>query len=298
MVDVVSVVMAVISLLGVIIAASITALVPMYMEKTKQVSEDKVVAKYRDPLLLSSKELEGRIFKIVDTNLLNYSNGRQRDFIIIYTAFLVGQYLSWTYILRWEVQFLRLSSDESNQKLTCLLDRIQNTLSTCRYEAQDPDEAQFLLWRGQQMAIGEIMTIYQDDQRVCMGYADFTEKFKDNDPTFRHWFTPITDSIEELLEPWSRGICPAAPRLRRLQHLLIDLMDHLDPDRLSSLENKIKRVKPAPNCDCTTCKAASEAAKAKPVLFGNYKTKDRGRNAERAPLLPTKGEPSRLILYR
>jgi hypothetical protein len=46
---------------------------------------------------------------------------------VIYTAFLVGQYLAWTHILRLEAQFACFATEESNRtkRLVSVLARIQ-----------------------------------------------------------------------------------------------------------------------------------------------------------------------------
>lgn len=260
MVDVVSIVIAVVSLVGAILSAGITAFVTFYNEKTKRESDArKLVAKYRDPLLLASKELQSRLFNIAENDMIPYYYESRRGFVVDYTAFLIGQYLAWAYILRRQIQFLRFSTNENdNRKLIHLLDSIQETFSTDRFE-ENPDEALFSLWRGQQMAIGELMTIRQDDQLVCMGYAEFTEKFHAEDVKFGNWFAPVTESIAALAAAWSQdNVSRAAPRLRRLQHLLMDLMEILSSQELGSNQQgvKLRRANPAPYCYCTKCKSS------------------------------------------
>jgi hypothetical protein len=265
MVDVVSLVIAVISLAGTIVSAGIAASVTLYTERWKRRSEaEKVIAKYRDPLLLASKDLQSRIYNIINNYLLYAYQGPRKDHVTIYTAFLVGQYLCWTYILRRQVQFLRFSTDESNnQRLNHVLNDIEEMLSTSRFEEAsdgiheqpviDTDEALFSLWRSQQIAIGEVMTVRKDNELVCMGYAEFFEKFK-TETTFKKWFEPITTDIDELAGPWLHGTRRPAPRLRRVQHLLMDLIDILDPHQLSYRADEYERAKPkALRCICTEC---------------------------------------------
>ena len=109
MVDIIAIVIAVISLIGSIISAGITALVTLHSDRAKQLSEsEKLVAKYRDPLLLASMDLQSRLYNILEQDFLfYYDDASRRDFVTLYTAFLVGQYFSWTYVLRRQVQFLR-----------------------------------------------------------------------------------------------------------------------------------------------------------------------------------------------
>jgi hypothetical protein len=252
MVDVVSIVIAVISLVGSAISAGITALVTLHSDRAKRLSEsEKLVSKYRDPLLLASTELQSRLYNILENDFLAFYEDRSlRDLVTLYTAFLVGQYFSWTYILRRKVQFLRFSTDKDTLKLSSTLVAIQQSFGTDSY---GQEERLFTLWRGQQMAIGEIMTVMEDGELFCMGYSTFTEKFKSDNVCFREWFHPITEGIPGLLEARSQQGYLPANRLRRLQHLIIDLINILDPPRSEKGTMKRTKVRPAPSCECLSC---------------------------------------------
>jgi hypothetical protein len=186
MVDVASIVLAVVSLVGAIGAAAITGWFTFYSDYRKRLSEsEKLVVKYRDPLLLAASDLQSRLFNIVDKGILNYFDAphqRQRDILTIYTCFLVGQYFAWTNILRRQAQFLCFSTDKQNKQLADTLATISYIFAT---DGEYGPEQPFLLWRGQQMAIGELMTIKEDNgegnELVCLGYAAFTKKLEDEE---------------------------------------------------------------------------------------------------------------------
>lgn len=284
-----SLVIAVISLLGVIASAIIGAVVTWIIERAKRDSDArKLLSKYQDPLLLAAKDLQSRLHNLLEGRVLeNYKAPKEpeeeeeeqrvqrvRDFQAVralvakYTLFLIGQYFSWTYILRRQAQFLRFSTDQSsNAKLIRLLDDIQWVFSDSQHEEYDKDEKLFSLWRGQQMAIGEIMTITsedQDKQQVCMGYAEFSKRFQDEyeASNFKDWFAPILKDIDALGNEWVSSDGKhrqPAPRLHRLQHLLIDLMNLLDRQGLSSQSHKLQRVKAARFCICGPCKRAGNS---------------------------------------
>jgi hypothetical protein len=63
-----------------------------------------------------------------------------------------------------------LSTDEADTKLTTALAGITFEFSTDIY---DEYGAPFMLWRGDQMAIGEAMTIKDGDEMFPIGYAAF-----------------------------------------------------------------------------------------------------------------------------
>jgi len=110
-----------------------------------------------------------------------------------------------------------------------------------------------MLWRGQQMAIGELMTLSQEGgQLYCIGFAAFALKYH-TDPEFKKWFQPIDSGITLLVEASANGNSVANYRLRRLQHLLVDLVLLLDEDRLASGQNKQLKVDAAHSCRCDNC---------------------------------------------
>jgi hypothetical protein len=252
MVDVVSIVIAVISLVASAVSAGITGMVTLYSDRAKRLSEaEKLVSKYRDPLLLASIELQSRLYNILERDFLAFhEDDSLRDLVTLYTAFLVGQYFSWTYILRRKVQFLRFSTDKDTLKLSRTLEAIQQAFGTDYY---GQGESLFTLWRGQQMAIGEIMTVTEGGELFCMGYSAFNTKFKSEEVGFQEWFHPITDGIDGLVEARSQQGHLPANRLRRLQHLIIDLINILDPPRSGKGTTKRTKVRAAPSCDCLKC---------------------------------------------
>ena len=111
MTDNATIIVAVISLTGTLLVVIITVWSNFYSDKRKRLSEtEKLVKKYHDPLLFAAQDLQSRLYNITAYNnhLLGwmYSDERRKENLSRYTCFLVGQYLSWTYILRRQTQFL------------------------------------------------------------------------------------------------------------------------------------------------------------------------------------------------
>ena len=122
------------------------------------------------------------------------------------------------------------------------------------------------------MAIGELMSVSKPDadgkmELFCMGFAEFTRKWKvgdsvsdeskvlnSEDEAFRGWFGNIERGIYEVARQRRDGNSTGLNRVRRLQHLLLELVDVLDPDGARARESK--PVSAAPHCDCTRCQAA------------------------------------------
>jgi hypothetical protein len=74
-----------------------------YVDRAKKRSEANDVKnyKYRDPLTLAAYDLQSRLWGFIQGNIARYVEDEdKKDVVYIHTAFLFGQYLCWTYILR------------------------------------------------------------------------------------------------------------------------------------------------------------------------------------------------------
>lgn len=248
MADVVSIVIAVLSLVGSVAAIGLTAWMSLLVDRVKQRSEAKHLTsnKFRDPLTLASFELQSRLWGIVQINLLSYSEDEdKKDLVYTYTTFLVGQYLSWTWILRRQAMFLGFISNKAYIKLNQIIDRI-----TYEFAQDRVNEDAFMLWRGQQVAIGELMTVREENGELyCIGYAGFSEKYH-KDPEFKKWFKPVETGIGLLVDARAEGNNLANNRLRRIQHLLVDLTILLYPHQVDGRQLKVEA---ANDCRCNKC---------------------------------------------
>ena len=181
MVDVASIIVAVIAGVLALVSTGLQTFYIWFSDERKRLTEaEKLVARYRDPILLASQDLQARLYNIVDLHpsVTVFLGTDDEDDLLLYTAFLVGQYLSWTHILRIQAQFLRFSTDKQNMDLTKVLTGISQGFSTSEYN-RDGLSGPFMLYRSIQMAIGERMTVKEKDgsEPFCMGYADFHQEF-------------------------------------------------------------------------------------------------------------------------
>ncbi|APA15759.1 hypothetical protein sscle_15g105290 [Sclerotinia sclerotiorum 1980 UF-70] len=253
MVDV-SIIIAVVSLIGSLAAAGFTGWISYYLDQAKQRKATRtLIHKYRDPLTLAAYDLQSRIYGLVNSLLEYYHDEEKKENIYVYTAFLIGQYLSWTYVLRRQAQFMQFSTEQKNQQLNKILFTVTEyfSLDIC-------GEAPFMLWRGQQMAIGEIMTKEEEGQLYCIGFAAFSKRYHDEDE-FKKWFLPIERGVDLLVKARKDGNLTATNRLRRLQHLMIDLVDLLEFHRATSGPVKQMKVPAAPGCKCENCPGSARA---------------------------------------
>jgi hypothetical protein len=290
MVDIASITVSVISLTTSLAVAIASGVLTIYSDERKDRQErERLLRKYHDPLLLAAQDLQARLYNLTENALITFLHGSQdhQDCLVIYTAFLFGQYLSWTYVLRQQAQFACFATEERGRTktLVVLLGRIQQCLNSDRWgEAEYP----FLLWKGHQLAIGELMTVPStlaapdSAGGVCMGFAEFTRKWKAHEAVedaeraaqrvsgdavaeedaavlhndFRAWFADIEQGIYELDRQRQRGESTGLNRIRRLQHLLLELIEVLDPAGGRVGAHESKRVGAAPSCACSPCRDA------------------------------------------
>jgi hypothetical protein len=144
-----------------------------------------------------------------------------------------------------------------------------------------------MLWKGQQLAIGELMVVSKTvadgkSELFCMGFAEFTRKWKaggrsestthseaekdhllqgsgDENEVFRGWFGYIERGIYEVDRQQQHGHSTGLNRIRRLQHMLLELVEFLDPEGVRVRDTK--GVTAAPDCACTCCQSALPKAR-------------------------------------
>jgi hypothetical protein len=191
-----------------------------------------VLAKYREPLLGAAYELQGRLWNILDLDFLAkyYLAGddAQKTYAVENTLYVIAQYFGWSEILRREIQFLSFSDSARTRAVNACQREIVSL-----FQDDDADLGRpFLVWRGEQRAIGELMIDAEADQVHCLGYAAFMAR---RDPAFRSWFARLEANIDEL----SRG---TNPRLLALQRALVDLIRELDPQGLRYSDEVLRRA--------------------------------------------------------
>ena len=193
-------------------------------QATRSADLERIMLRFRHPLLHAATDLQGRLWNIVRGRLLQvYGRGsdEQRRYTIESTLFVFAEYLGWVEALRREVQFLDIGGDASNRQLQDLLESISSALST------DGFEPEFMIFRTHQRAIGEVMLVPRAGGGLeCIGFATFSDQLAD--PIFARWFTKLREDIATLT---ARPQVDSS-RIERVQSALVDLMDTLDPSSL------------------------------------------------------------------
>jgi hypothetical protein len=140
------------------------------------------------------------------------------------TLFRFAQYLGWTEIIYGYSDRLRFESDEATKSVTKTLGDIGWILAADEFDRTDEGDfttSQFMLWRDEQRAIGELMR-HDGDEPRCIGFNSFVESY---DQRFSKWFSTFASQLEMESAPKSN-------RLAELHRVMARLVQELDVDRL------------------------------------------------------------------
>ena len=178
---------------------------------------------YLEPLIRSAADLQSRIYNILEGNFIEryYHNGnvRNKNYVINNTVFLVAQFFAWTEAARIDVQFLNLENDLRTRELSELQSKIYSLMQT------DTLGTSFVFFAGEQRALGEQMLTKIEKGYNCIGYGEFLKK-----DAFCNEF--LFDELKGEVMKMTGNINDYRPRLLKLQHALIDLLDYLDPKQV------------------------------------------------------------------
>lgn len=182
---------------------------------------EEVLTRYREPLAAAAYDLQSRLYNILVLEFfqLHGGAGPLAEEALRTTLFRLAQYFGWTEILRRDIQFLSFPTAEHTQRVTRLQSQVAREFLT-----HDHGEA-LMIWSDQQRAIGERMIVEEHGKVLCMGYAAFGDTC---DATFAPWLERLRNEI---------GQEPARTRLRGVQHLLCELVETLDHERVRYTEN-------------------------------------------------------------
>ncbi len=193
------------------------------MQESDRKSEaDRLVRRYRDPLVFAADQLLARIRNIAETHFLE-AYGKS-EYALASTTFAIAELLCWMEIVRQDQQFLDLGAEEETVRLNTALRTIAWTFSTDSIvDPNDGSPAPFMLWRQEQRAIGEQLIDRSSGAARCIGYASFVEKM--TDLRQRTWFAKLFHDAEEIVHDPKNVL----PRFQALQRSTKELIDVLDP---------------------------------------------------------------------
>jgi hypothetical protein len=203
-------------------------------EKSKEAaSRQREISDLSEPLARSAYDLQSRLYNILKQGLVEVyfvrGNDREKSYVINNTAFLVGQYLCWTELVRREIQFIDLGESGKTRELLHLQDTIYGFWGT------DRESPVFRIFAGEQRAIGEALIQMGARRPECMGYGKFLG-------SFHNGVNPLIDALRADVMSLDKGLNQATERLTNLQHALIDLLKMLDPEYVRFPEDRRSKV--------------------------------------------------------
>lgn len=197
-------------------------------ELDKSEAAEEIASRYRDPLLRSIIDLQGRIYSIVELDFMQRHLGSgeadQVNYAKSSTLFRLAEYFGWLEILRAGVQFLDLGDQARSRELTALSHQVGLAFANTQ---EFPDSA-FRLFRDEQRAVGElVIEAVPGDPRGhhCIGYTRFVQRLED-EPAFSRWFARLADEIDLMVSPPPGYL----NRLAAIHNTFGALLEFLDPD--------------------------------------------------------------------
>jgi hypothetical protein len=182
----------------------------------RKLNAEDILARYREPLAAAAFDLQSRCYNILALNFFQtFDTGHERFHAAqTSTLFRFAQYFGWTEILRRNIQFLNFPEAEDTRRVAALQSAVAHRLASSK--GGEP----LMIWTDEQRAIGERMIVEEHGEVICMGYARFGDEFDQH-------FKPLCRRVlSELSDPAS------TTRLREVQHLLCDLVETLDTQRV------------------------------------------------------------------
>ena len=204
--------------------------------QSKTEKTEEIISRYREPLLLAANSLQSRFHNAVGGDylhkFLHCGDPEQERYARDFTVYAIAEYLCWVEIIRRDLRFLDLGSEERSREFNRHLEGV----SWVFLDIHEHLQPQFRLFRGQQRAIGELMMVTTSSGNTdCMTYPAFVSKL-DNDPEFAKWFKRLRQDVDMFLtHDWQGNI-----RQVHVQWALIDLIDFLDPNRIRLTQSRAK----------------------------------------------------------
>jgi hypothetical protein len=162
-----SIIVAIIALVASVVSAAIAYYGQTHTLRIQARREARAtLQRYREPLLDGAYELQSRFYNILCLRFLEtYYEGDdawQREYAVKHTLYVVGQYFAWTEILRRRIQFLDFGKVKETREVAQLLHEIRELFRSDKGHLGKP----FMIWIGEQPAIGERMIVGVGDDMV------------------------------------------------------------------------------------------------------------------------------------
>ncbi|KAF8798391.1 hypothetical protein BYT27DRAFT_7203486 [Phlegmacium glaucopus] len=235
--------------IGVLIGALFTGASAYGLDILKRRREERDhVWKHRDSLLKACEQLQSRIVILPECSRerpkVKSSVYDPAVYDHLFTIFSFGRFFAWIFSLENEVLGVHPDLISRDKQVFDTVYEIRRALDHPHFD--EP----FNIFMGLQSAIGEVM-MKDGKMGDVMGFAAFIEKWKS--PAFREWFVQVQNGLETFADPPTHTATGRMCRIIQVQHLLISLIEILDPAQQRSHTRTRKRISSSGICWCGKC---------------------------------------------
>ena len=217
-----------------------------------------IYAKYRDPILLSSGELSSRLVEILKYYPTVYFSSTVakskpkiqtansiddpyfQKYKFMSTIYRVCSLLGWFELFRRDLVFLDSGKEEHTKKLEECIENIRSDFADGQLnKAEDWIEwKDYLIFREELRAVGEVMLSFENEQATVMGYAEFCDRFESNeDIRFQRWVRTVSSFFLGLEDS---GKDFRKIRLSRIAVHIVDLIEVINDGHLEEYQINLR----------------------------------------------------------
>ncbi|PXX40225.1 hypothetical protein [Undibacterium pigrum] len=180
---------------------------------------EQLYQKFRDPLLLSAKELASRVSEVLkhyptvylkekvltsrpEKQLVNSINDAYfQRYKLMSTVYRFAAFLAWLELYRQELTFMHPERNEKAEKLESVVELLRGDLADGQLnQAKDWEKwRDTLIFREELRAIGEVLIVVHGTSRTVMGYGTYCENIESsNRNAIKRWMPVILNFLMEL----------------------------------------------------------------------------------------------------
>lgn len=204
--------------------------------------------KYGPPLLVAAYNLQARLYELVEYPISqqHLTTPEGLEDVKIFSCYLLAQYLAHAHILRTQTEYPSYS--KADEKLQCMR-KIMYMIDEELDRRRDGNGYNVGVWPAARILAGERMMAKTTKVNAALdgglgvtvrGWDQFRGEFDDR---FREPMAFFCERIDLMLEGRKTDVAHLDAPLRRLQHLLVDLVD---PDEVEDLRCARSKT----DCDC------------------------------------------------
>lgn len=196
-------------------------------EEERRLSAKEALELYRVPLRHAAEDLGHRVGNIRTGGFLAYveTDNRRQEIAVLGTAYRIARFFGTLEMLYDRAEFLQLerrrATDSSTESVLQVLAEIGKTFARDDYDRQTADfrTSQFMVWREEQRAMGEVAR--DRDRDSIVGFSTFAMRATQTDA---RWFANLTADLKA-------GGAAESQRFEVVQSWLAALVRLLDPDK-------------------------------------------------------------------